>query len=111
MRTIENSNNRNIGLQLCVGLSSFGSLNLISAEMASMHWEKLLSKKRFEAQTKTHETDESVRGEFQRDYDRIVFSSAFRRLQNKTQVMPMPESDFVHTRLTHSLEASCVGRS
>ena len=76
-----------------------------------MHWEKLLSKKRFEAQTKTHETDESVRGEFQRDYDRIVFSSAFRRLQNKTQVMPMPESDFVHTRLTHSLEASCVGRS
>ena len=76
-----------------------------------MHWEKLLSKKRFEAQTKSHETDESVRGEFQRDYDRIVFSSAFRRLQNKTQVMPMPESDFVHTRLTHSLEASCVGRS
>ncbi|WP_317133059.1 deoxyguanosinetriphosphate triphosphohydrolase [Adhaeribacter soli] len=79
--------------------------------MAAMQWEKLFSKKRFEAQTKEHETDESVRGEFQRDYDRIVFSSAFRRLQNKTQVMPMPESDFVHTRLTHSLEASCVGRS
>ena len=79
--------------------------------MEPMQWEKLLSKKRFEAQTKDHETDESVRGEFQRDYDRIVFSSAFRRLQNKTQVMPMPESDFVHTRLTHSLEASCVGRS
>src|SRR5436190_20820414 len=79
--------------------------------MATMQWEKLLSKKRFEEQAKHHETDESVRGEFQRDYDRIVFSSAFRRLQNKTQVMPMPESDFVHTRLTHSLEASCVGRS
>ena len=76
-----------------------------------MHWEKLLSKKRFEEQAKHHQADESVRGEFQRDYDRIVFSSAFRRLQNKTQVMPLPESDFVHTRLTHSLETSCVGRS
>ncbi|WP_317193576.1 deoxyguanosinetriphosphate triphosphohydrolase [Adhaeribacter terrigena] len=79
--------------------------------MEPMHWEKLLSKKRFEDQAKHHEADESVRGEFQRDYDRIVFSSAFRRLQNKTQVMPLPESDFVHTRLTHSLETSCVGRS
>ena len=79
--------------------------------MSSMNWEKLLSKKRFEAQTTAYLSDESVRGEFQRDYDRIVFSSAFRRLQNKTQVMPLPESDFVHTRLTHSLETSCVGRS
>lgn len=70
-----------------------------------------MSKKRFEEQDEFYETDESVRGEFQRDYDRIVFSSAFRRLQNKTQVMPMPESDFVHTRLTHSLETSVVGRS
>ncbi|WP_439880676.1 dGTP triphosphohydrolase [Pontibacter sp. MBLB2868] len=74
-------------------------------------WGKLISKKRFETTDKKYSTDESVRGEFQRDYDRIVFSSAFRRLQNKTQVMPMPESDFVHTRLTHSLEASVVGRS
>ncbi|MCX2740676.1 dGTP triphosphohydrolase [Pontibacter anaerobius] len=74
-------------------------------------WDKLISKKRFETTDKKYTTDESVRGEFQRDYDRIVFSSAFRRLQNKTQVMPMPESDFVHTRLTHSLEASVVGRS
>ncbi|GAB3824403.1 hypothetical protein GCM10028895_32700 [Pontibacter rugosus] len=74
-------------------------------------WDKLLSKKRFETNDPKYNTDESVRGEFQRDYDRIVFSSAFRRLQNKTQVMPMPESDFVHTRLTHSLEASVVGRS
>lgn len=63
-------------------------------------WERLLSKKRYEATSKKYETDESVRGEFQRDYDRIVFSSAFRRLQNKTQVMPLPESGFVHTRLT-----------
>jgi dGTPase len=74
-------------------------------------WDKFLSKKRFETTDPKYSTDESVRGEFQRDYDRIVFSSAFRRLQNKTQVMPMPESDFVHTRLTHSLEASVVGRS
>ncbi|TPE45458.1 dGTP triphosphohydrolase [Pontibacter mangrovi] len=74
-------------------------------------WDKLISKKRFESADKKYTSDESVRGEFQRDYDRIVFSSAFRRLQNKTQVMPMPESDFVHTRLTHSLEASVVGRS
>ncbi|MCC9167332.1 deoxyguanosinetriphosphate triphosphohydrolase [Pontibacter harenae] len=74
-------------------------------------WDKLISKKRYETSQKKQGTDESVRGEFQRDYDRVVFSSAFRRLQNKTQVMPMPESDFVHTRLTHSLEASVVGRS
>ncbi len=74
-------------------------------------WAKLISKKRFETADVRYASDESVRGEFQRDYDRIVFSSAFRRLQNKTQVMPMPESDFVHTRLTHSLEASVVGRS
>ncbi|WP_242926159.1 dGTP triphosphohydrolase [Pontibacter vulgaris] len=79
--------------------------------MQTTTWDKLISKKRFETTDKKYNTDESVRGEFQRDYDRIVFSSAFRRLQNKTQVMPMPESDFVHTRLTHSLEASVVGRS
>ncbi len=48
---------------------------------------------------------------FQRDFDRIIFSSAFRRLQDKTQVFPLSESDYVRTRLTHSLEASCVGRS
>ncbi len=51
------------------------------------------------------------RSNFEKDYDRVVFSSAFRRLQDKTQVIPLPESDFVHTRLTHSLEVSCVGRS
>jgi dGTPase len=51
------------------------------------------------------------RSEFQRDFDRIIFSSAFRRLQNKTQVFPLPGSVFVHNRLTHSLEVSSVGRS
>ncbi len=51
------------------------------------------------------------RTNFERDFDRVVFSSAFRRLQDKTQVIPLPESDFVHSRLTHSLEVSCVARS
>ena len=78
--------------------------------MKQMHWQTLLSRKRYQSQ-ELSDSDEWARGEYQRDYDRIVFSSAFRRLQNKTQVMPLPESDFVHTRLTHSLETSCVGRS
>ncbi len=58
----------------------------------------------------TNDTSD-VRSEYQRDYDRIIFSSAFRRLQNKTQVFPLPGSVFVHNRLTHSLEVSSVGRS
>ena len=52
-----------------------------------------------------------ARSGFQRDFDRIVFSSAFRRLQNKTQVFPLPGTSFVHNRLTHSLEVASVGRS
>ena len=58
-----------------------------------------------------HEARKDDRSEFQRDYDRLIFSSPFRRLQNKTQVFPLPGSVFVHNRLTHSLEVSCVGRS
>ena len=54
---------------------------------------------------------DDIRSTFQRDYDRIIFSSAFRRLQNKTQVFPLPGSIFVHNRLTHSLEVASVGRS
>src|SRR5437868_14479501 len=52
-----------------------------------------------------------ARSGFQRDYDRLIFSSAFRRLQNKTQVFPLPGTAFVHNRLTHSLEVASVGRS
>lgn len=54
---------------------------------------------------------EPSRSTFEQDYDRIIFSHPFRRLQDKTQVHPLPEQDFVHTRLTHSLEVSSVGRS
>ncbi len=71
-------------------------------------WEKLLSSERLGA-GKAPGTAE--RTAFQQDYDRIVFTSAFRRLKDKTQVFPLSKSDYVRTRLTHSLEASCVGRS
>ena len=59
----------------------------------------------------TSSTQRSWRSEFERDWDRIIFSSAFRRLQNKTQVFPLPQEVFVHNRLTHSLEVASVGRS
>ena len=75
-----------------------------------MEWNKLLSKKLLGDELPTAQNTDG-RSQFQRDFDRVVFSSAFRRLQDKTQVFPLPESDFVHNRLTHSLEVSCVGRS
>ncbi len=75
-----------------------------------MNWRQLISNKRFGLED-LHETRKDDRTEFQRDYDRLIFSAPFRRLQNKTQVFPLPGSIFVHNRLTHSLEVSCVGRS
>ncbi|MDL2290158.1 dNTP triphosphohydrolase, partial [Paludibacteraceae bacterium OttesenSCG-928-F17] len=75
-----------------------------------MNWEQLLSTKRFGLEA-YHKHDGDDRSEFQRDYDRLIFSAPFRRLQNKTQVFPLPGSVFVHNRLTHSLEVACVGRS
>jgi len=77
-----------------------------------MNWEQLLSLKRQGDTTKRirKEEDETRLG-FEVDYDRIIFSSEFRSLQDKTQVIPLSDSDFVHTRLTHSLEVSVVGRS
>lgn len=60
---------------------------------------------------RTDNTGAPSRSAFEQDYDRIIFSQPFRRLQDKTQVHPLPEHDFVHTRLTHSLEVSSVGRS
>ena len=77
-----------------------------------MDWEKLLSLKRHgdDFKRKRIDQDETRLG-FDVDYDRIIFSSEFRSLQDKTQVVPFSQGDFVHTRLTHSLETSVVGRS
>ncbi len=75
-----------------------------------MSWERLITAKRF-GMEQYHDERVHTRTDFQRDYDRLVFSAPFRRLQNKTQVFPLPGSIFVHNRLTHSLEVSCVGRS
>jgi dGTPase len=77
-----------------------------------MNWEQLLSLKRQGDTSKRLriEQDDTRLG-FEVDYDRIIFSAAFRSLQDKTQVIPLSKTDFVHTRLTHSLEVSVVGRS
>ena len=75
----------------------------------SMNWEQLLSRKRLGS--KEQPSDTASRTDYQRDFDRIVFSSAFRRMQDKTQIFPLSKIDYVRTRLTHSLESSSVGRS
>lgn len=72
-------------------------------------WLKLLSSERLAWPRSNHV--QSFRSQFQRDYDRITFTSAFRRLQDKTQVFPLAQSDYVRTRLTHTLEVSCVARN
>ena len=74
-------------------------------------WSQLISPLRLGLETRSYDETEEIRTAFQRDYDRIIFSSPFRRLQNKTQVFPLPGSIFVHNRLTHSLEVASVGRS
>src|ERR1700761_4667753 len=94
--------------------------------MGKMNWQQLYSAVRTGSETRSggaageagmadrtdqRMMDPHVRTSFLRDYDRIIFSSAFRRLQNKTQVFPMPGAVFVHNRLTHSLEVASVGRS
>ena len=75
-----------------------------------MNWQQLISNKRL-GQEHKHPERHDDRTEFKRDYDRLIFSAPFRRLQNKTQVFPLPGSIFVHNRLTHSLEVSSVGMS
>lgn len=78
--------------------------------MKTMEWDRLISNKRLGQEYK-HVERHDDRSEFKRDYDRLIFSAAFRRLQNKTQVFPLPGSVFVHNRLTHSLEVASVGMS
>jgi len=74
-------------------------------------WQPFLSNKRIGSSKPATPLHEGSRSEFHKDYDRIIFSSAFRRLSDKTQVVPFPKSDYTRQRLTHSLEVSCVGRS
>ena len=77
-----------------------------------MTWEQLLSLKRYgDTHKRLRKEQDETRLGFEVDYDRIIFSSEFRSLQDKTQVVPLSKTDFVHTRLTHSLEVSVVGRS
>jgi len=72
-----------------------------------MNWQTLFSNKRLGAEHRN--AHENFRTDYMRDYDRLIFSSQFRRLQNKTQVFPLPGAVFVHNRLTHSLEVASVG--
>ena len=74
-------------------------------------WNKLIADCRLGLEDRRVQEADDIRSTFQRDYDRIIFSSPFRRLQDKTQVFPLPGSIFVHNRLTHSLEVASVGRS
>ena len=77
-----------------------------------MNWSRLLSLKRFgDAEKRLRINQDETRLGFEVDYDRIIFSDSFRSLQDKTQVVPLSKTDFVHTRLTHSLEVSVVARS
>lgn len=77
-----------------------------------MDWARLIRSDRYGLEDEEEsETELRGRTDFQRDYDRLIFSAPFRRLQNKTQVFPLPGRIFVHNRLTHTLEVSCVGRS
>ena len=75
-----------------------------------MNWQQLITNKRL-GQEHKHALRHDDRSEFKRDYDRLIYSAPFRRLQNKTQVFPLPGSIFVHNRLTHSLEVSSLGMS
>lgn len=76
-----------------------------------MNWDKLLSSKRHRETAGTTKQKEDLRSEFEKDYHRIIGSASFRRLQDKTQVFPLDKSDFIRTRLTHSLEVSSYGKS
>ena len=74
-----------------------------------MEWNQLLSGERIRQYT--HKNEKDYRSEFEKDYHRIIVSASFRRLQDKTQVFPLDKSDFIRTRLTHSMEVSSIGKS
>lgn len=76
-----------------------------------MEWKTLLSSKRMRESSSKHKKTVDLRNEFEKDYHRIIGSASFRRLQDKTQVFPLDQSDFIRTRLTHSLEVSSFGKS
>ncbi|GAA5094632.1 deoxyguanosinetriphosphate triphosphohydrolase [Wohlfahrtiimonas larvae] len=78
--------------------------------MTKMNWQHLLTRERLGV-ANSNDTQQWYRSTFQKDYDRLIFSAAFRRLQDKTQVFPLAQTDYVRTRLTHSLEVSSVARS
>lgn len=82
-------------------------LDTFAAIIRAMSWDKIFTTQRVGQRPES----EGQRSGFQKDFDRLIFSSSFRRLQNKTQVFPLPGSTFVHNRLTHSLEVASVGRS
>ena len=95
-----------MAFRLCAGTLSLRPYN----KMYMMNWQQLITDKRL-GQEHRHGRRHDDRSEFKRDYDRLIFSAPFRRLQNKTQVFPLPGSVFVHNRLTHSLEVASVGMS
>jgi dGTPase len=76
-----------------------------------MHWTSLINATRLSSAATSPSSSADHRKDFQRDWDRLIFSTAFRRLHDKTQVFPLPDDDVVHSRLTHSLEVASVGRS
>lgn len=90
--------------------TSIDNKDITHTNISVMNWKQLISNKRF-GQEDRHPTRLDDRSEFKRDGDRLIYSAPFRRLQNKTQVFPLPGSVFVHNRLTHSLEVSSLGKS
>lgn len=76
-----------------------------------MEWGTLLSTRRSRPGRILSGRSSDLRSEFEKDYHRIIGSASFRRLQDKTQVFPLDQSDFIRTRLTHSLEVSSFGKS
>jgi dGTPase len=109
MRRYSYLNNDQISFAFCEKTGNFGLIQSKKTKMAFPG--KLISTKRLGLEGRANSETGDIRSIFQRDYDRIIFSSPFRRMQNKTQVFPLPGSIFVHNRLTHSLEVASVGRS